>query len=117
MSQIIPYGKQEITEEDILAVTQALKSDYLTQGPLVSEFEKTFANFSGAKYAVAVTNATAALHICALALNVHNGQKVLCTPNTFVASSNCILYCGGDVEFIDIDSNTYCLDLDLLEKN
>ncbi len=116
MSQVIPYGKQEITNEDIAAVTAALKGDYLTQGPLVAEFEKAFADFSGAKYAVAVTNATAALHLCALALKVQPGQKVLCTPNTFVASSNSILYCGGDVEFIDIDPDTYCLDLDLLEK-
>lgn len=116
MNQNIPYGKQEITEEDIQAVIKALKGDYLTQGPLVAEFENAFAQFCGAKYAVAVTNATAALHLCAMALNVKPGQKVLCTPNTFVASSNCILYCGGDVEFIDIDSDTYCLDLDLLEK-
>lgn len=116
MSSVIPYGKQEITDEDVQAVSQALRGDYLTQGPLVTQFENAFADFCGSKYAIAVTNATAALHLCAMALQVKPGSKVLCTPNTFVASSNCILYCGGDVEFLDIDPKTYCLDLDLLEK-
>ncbi len=113
---MIPYGRQHITEEDIQAVAQALRGDFLTQGPIVAEFEKSFADFIGAKYAIAVNNATAGLHLCAMALKVKPGQKVLCTPNTFVASSNCILYCGGDVEFIDIDAETLCLDLKLLEK-
>ncbi|PIS11731.1 MAG: UDP-4-amino-4,6-dideoxy-N-acetyl-beta-L-altrosamine transaminase [Bdellovibrio sp. CG10_big_fil_rev_8_21_14_0_10_47_8] len=116
MSSVIPYGRQEITDEDIQAVVSTLKSDFLTQGPAVAQFENAFAKFVGAKYAVAVNNATSALHLCALALGVRPGQKVLCTPNTFVASSNCILYCGGDVEFVDIELNNFCLDLDLLEK-
>jgi dTDP-4-amino-4,6-dideoxygalactose transaminase len=113
---MIPYGRQNITEEDIQAVAQALRGDFLTQGPIVAEFEKSFADFIGVKYAIAVTNATAGLHLCAMALKVKQGQKVLCTPNTFVASSNCILYCGGDVEFVDIDPKTMCLDLEKLEQ-
>lgn len=111
---MIPYGRQEITEEDLKAVSEALKSDFLTQGPLVAEFESAFAQFTGAKYAVAVNNATSALHLCALALAVKPGQKVLCTPNSFVASSNCILYCGGEIEFLDIDPENFCLDLEAL---
>jgi UDP-4-amino-4,6-dideoxy-N-acetyl-beta-L-altrosamine transaminase len=113
---MIPYGRQQITEDDIQAVAQALRGDFLTQGPIVAEFEKTFADFVGAQYAIAVNNATSALHLCALAMKVGPGQKVLCTPNTFVASSNCILYCGGDVEFIDIDPQTLCIDLQQLEN-
>lgn len=113
---MIPYGRQHITEEDIQAVCDVLRSPFLTQGPTVGEFETAFAKFIGTKHAIAINNATAALHLCALALNVKPGQKVLCTPNTFVASSNCILYCGGDVEFIDIDPQTFCMDLNLLEK-
>lgn len=113
---MIPYGRQQITEEDIQAVVSALKSDFLTQGPLVGQFEKAFADFIGVRHAIAVNNATSALHLAALAFNVKPGQKVLCTPNTFVASSNCILYCGGDVEFVDIDPDNYCIDLKALEK-
>lgn len=116
MSKVIPYGKQEVTEADIQAVTECLKGDYLTQGPKVAEFEKSFATFVGAKYALATNNATSALHLSALALNVKPGQKVICTPNTFVASSNAILYCGGDIEFIDIDPKNYCLDIHLVEQ-
>ncbi|MEZ0390724.1 MAG: UDP-4-amino-4,6-dideoxy-N-acetyl-beta-L-altrosamine transaminase [Pseudobdellovibrionaceae bacterium] len=116
MSQNIPYGRQEITAEDIQAVIDTLKSDFLTQGPEVEKFEKAFAQFSGAKHAVAVNNATAALHLCTMTLDLKPGQKVLCTPNTFVASANCVLYCGADVEFIDIDPETFCMDLDLLEE-
>lgn len=111
MSNIIPYGKQVITDEDIQAVVSALKSDYLTQGPLISEFESKFANYIGSKYAVAVSNGTAALHLCALALNVKEGHKVITTPITFAASANCIRYCGGDVVFSDIDPQTYLLDI------
>jgi UDP-4-amino-4,6-dideoxy-N-acetyl-beta-L-altrosamine transaminase len=112
---IVPYGKQQITEEDIQAVVEILKSDFLTQGPAVESFELEFAKYIGSTYAVAVTNGTAALHLAALALGVKPGDKVLCTTNSFVASSNCILYCGGDVEFIDIDPRTFCLDLEFLE--
>ena len=111
----IPYGKQQITEEDIQAVLEVLKSDFLTQGPAVEVFEKKFCEFVGCRYAVAVTNGTAALHLAALALNVKPGDKVLCTTNSFVASANCILYCGGEIEFVDIDPKTFCIDLDILE--
>lgn len=112
----IPYGRQEITEEDIKAVVDVLKSDFLTQGPAVEAFEKAFCQFVGCEFAVAVTNGTAALHLAALALDVKPGDKVLCTTNSFVASSNCVLYCGGDIEFVDINPKNYCIDIELLEK-
>lgn len=111
----IPYGKQEILREDIDAVISTLNSDFITQGPIVAEFEKTFANYVGSRYAVAVANGTAALHLSALALGVQTGHKIITTPNTFAATANCILYCGGQVEFSDINLKDYCLDLDLLE--
>lgn len=121
IDRAIPYGRQDITDEDIQAVTEALKSDYLTQGPRILEFEEAFANYSGAKYAVAVANGTAALHLCAMALDVVPGQKVITTPLTFAASSNCVRYCGGEIVFADIDPDTYLLDIDavrsLLEKS
>jgi UDP-4-amino-4,6-dideoxy-N-acetyl-beta-L-altrosamine transaminase len=107
----IPYGKQHITQDDIDAVTEALKSDFLTQGPRIEEFEKKFASYTGAKYAVAISNGTAALHLCALALKVKASQKVIVPPITFAATANCIRYCGGDVVFADIDPETYLLDL------
>jgi UDP-4-amino-4,6-dideoxy-N-acetyl-beta-L-altrosamine transaminase len=107
----IPYGKQSITPEDISAVIKALKSDYLTQGPNIEEFETKFANYIGSKYAIAVANGTAALHLCALALNINQGQKVITTPITFAASANCIRYCGGEVIFSDINPQTYLLDI------
>ena len=96
---MIPYGKQNITEQDILAVTEALKGNFLTQGPTILKFEKLFADYIGCKYAVAVANGTAALHLNALALNVKPGDKVITTPITFAASANCIRSCGGDVVF------------------
>src|SRR5690606_35538893 len=105
--KVIPYGRQHITQEDIDAVIEALKSDYLTQGPKIEEFEKSFAEYVDAKYAVAVANGTAALHLSVLALGVGNGQKVITTPITFAASANCVRYCGGDVVFGDIDPETY----------
>lgn len=108
----IPYGRQNITEEDIQAVIETLKSDFLTQGPKIQELEEVFANYVGAKYAVAISNGTAALHLCAMALGVTEGQKVITTPITFAASANCVKYCGGDVVFADIDPNTYTLDID-----
>ncbi|RSK43530.1 UDP-4-amino-4,6-dideoxy-N-acetyl-beta-L-altrosamine transaminase [Hymenobacter perfusus] len=107
----IPYGRQHITSEDIQAVTETLLSDYLTQGPKVAEFEQQFAAYTGAKYAVAVSNGTAALHLCALALHVQPGQRVITTPITFAASANCVRYCGGEVYFADIDPATALLDL------
>lgn len=111
----ISYGKQEITQDDINAVIDVLKSDFLTQGPKVREFEDDFANYVGAKYAVAVSNGTAALHISNLALGVKEGDKVITTPNTFVATANSVLYCKGKVDFVDIEQNTFLIDLDLIE--
>ena len=111
----IPYGRQYISNEDIDAVVKVLKSDFLTQGPAITEFERDFANYIGVKYAVAVSNATAGLHLSALALNVQPGDKILSTPITFVASTNSILYSGGEIEFVDIDPETYLIDLDKLE--
>lgn len=108
---IIPYGKQNITKEDIDVVIAALQSDYLTQGPRIKEFENQFAKYVGSKYAVAVANGTAALHLCTLALGVQEGDKVITTPITFAASANCIRYCGGEVVFSDIDAETYLLDI------
>ncbi len=108
---IIPYGKQNITKEDIQVVVEALQSDYLTQGPRIKEFEDHFANYVGSKYAVAVSNGTAALHLCTLALGVQEGDKVITTPITFAASANCVRYCGGEVVFSDIDPDTYLLDI------
>lgn len=107
----IPYGKQLITEEDIEAVIATLQSDFLTQGPKVQEFEEKYAQYIGCKYAVAVANGTAALHLSALALGVKDRSRVITTPITFAASANCIRYCGGIVEFADIDPKTGLLDL------
>jgi UDP-4-amino-4,6-dideoxy-N-acetyl-beta-L-altrosamine transaminase len=115
MDKIIPYGRQYITQEDIDAVSQALIGDYLTQGPIIKEFEDAFANYVGANYAVAVTNGTAALHLSALALSIKPGDKVITTSLTFAASANCIRYCGGEVVFIDIDPTTFLIDLDKVE--
>jgi UDP-4-amino-4,6-dideoxy-N-acetyl-beta-L-altrosamine transaminase len=112
----IPYGKQNITQEDIDLVVKTLKSDYLTQGPMVREFEEKFASYIGAEYAVAVSNGTAALHLCNMALGVKEGDKVITTPITFAASANSVIYCGGEVDFVDIDPQTYLMDLDKLEE-
>ena len=112
----IPYGKQNITQEDIDAVVEVLKADYLTQGPKIQEFEEVFADYSDAIYAVAVSNGTAALHLCAMALNTEPGQKVITTPITFAASANCIRYCGGEVVFGDIDLETYLLDINSVQE-
>ncbi len=111
----IPYGRQEITQEDISAVVEVLKGDFLTQGPTIASFEKDFAEFVGCKYAIAVSNGTAALHLGAIALKVEKGTKVITSPITFAASSNSILYCGGDVEFVDIDLSTGLMDLNKLK--
>lgn len=107
----IPYGRQNITQEDIDAVVEVLKSDFLTQGPNIKMFEDAFAAYVGAKYAITVSNGTAALHLNAMALNVKPGDKVITTPITFVASANCVRYCGGEVVFADIDPDTYLLDI------
>lgn len=112
----IPYGRQEITEADIRAVVETLQSDFLTQGPKVEEFERKFAAYVGARYAVAVANGTAALHLCALALGVKPGVRVITTPITFAASANCVRYAGGEVYFADIDPETGLLDLQQVKK-
>jgi UDP-4-amino-4,6-dideoxy-N-acetyl-beta-L-altrosamine transaminase len=106
----IPYGRQTITEEDILAVKEALQSDFLTQGPRIEEFERAFATYVGASYAVANANGTTALHLACLALGLAPGDRVIVSPNTFAASANCVKYCGGDVTFADIDPLTFALD-------
>ena len=116
MKKIIPYGKQNITKEDIAIVSDALEGDYLTQGPAIKEFENAFANYVDAKYAVAISNGTAALHLSALALCVEPGDKVITTSLTFAASANCIRYCGGEIVFVDIDPNTFLIDLDKVEN-
>ena len=113
---MIPYGKQNITQEDINAVTEALKGDYLTQGPTIALFEEKFANYVNAKYAVAVANGTAALHLCALALDVNQNTNVITTPITFAASANCIKYCNGNVYFADINKESYLIDIDKVEE-
>jgi UDP-4-amino-4,6-dideoxy-N-acetyl-beta-L-altrosamine transaminase len=116
LTKMIPYGKQEITEDDIAAVVATLKSDFLTQGPKIKEFEDAFASYIGCKYAVAVANGTAALHLCALALDVQQGDKIITSPITFAASANCVRYCGGDVVFADIDPNTFLLNIKAVEQ-
>lgn len=114
--EVIPYGKQHITEEDIQVVIEALKSDYLTQGPRIAEFEENFAKYIGAKYALAVANGTAALHLCTIALGVKERNKVITTPLTFAASANCVRYSGGEVVFADIDPKTYLIDLNSVKE-
>lgn len=106
----IPYGRQYIDEEDIQGVIDVLKSDYLTTGPAVKIFEKVVADYVGAKYAVAIANGTAALHAACYAAGIGEGDEVITTPITFVATANCILYCGGKPVFADIKSNTYNID-------
>lgn len=91
----IPYGRQSINEQDIEAVVNVLKSDYLTTGPKIAEFERKVADYTGAKYAVAIANGTAALHAACYAARIGEGDEVITTPITFAASSNCVLYCGG----------------------
>lgn len=112
----IPYGRQNITEEDMEAVVATLKSDYLTQGPKIKEFEEKFARYVGVKYAVAVNNATSALHLATTALGVKPGDKVIVTPMTFAASANCVRYRGGEVKFCDIDPETFLMDVDKLKE-
>lgn len=106
---MIPYGRQDISQDDIDAVVEVLRSDFLTQGPKVPEFEQQVACYSGAKHAVAVNSATSALHIACMALDVGPGDIVWTSPNTFVASANCARYCGAQVDFADIDPNTWNL--------
>ncbi len=103
----IPYGHQSISNEDIQAVVEVLRSDYLTTGPKIEEFERAVSEYTGARYAVAIANGTAALHAACAAAGIGQGDEVIVTPNTFVASANCVLYCKGTPVFADIDSDTY----------
>lgn len=114
--EFIPYGRQNITEEDIDAVVNVLKSDYLTQGPKVPEFEQAIKNHCNVQHAFAMNSATSALHAACLALGVGKGDIVWTTPITFVASANCALYCGATVDFVDIDSQTYNLSVQSLKQ-
>lgn len=113
---MIPYGRQDITQADIDAVVEVLKSDFLTQGPLVPRFEQAVATYTGAEYAVAVNSATSALHLACLALGLGPGDVLWTSPITFVASANCARYCGADVDFVDIDPRTYNLCPQALEQ-
>lgn len=115
-SVMIPYGKQQIDQGDIDAVLQVLKSDFLTQGPKVPLFEKTVADYVLTDYTVAVNSATSALHIACLSLGLREGDILWTSPNTFVASANCALYCGAKVDFVDIDPKTYNICVDELEQ-
>src|SRR6186713_16652 len=111
---MIPYGRQNISEDDIKAVVDVLHSEFLTQGPVVPAFEKAVADYCGVGYATAVNSATSALHIACLALGVGVGDSVWTTPVTFVASANCARYCGADVDFVDIDPRTYNMSVEAL---
>ena len=121
MSYKIPYGKQFISEADTQAVIEALHSDFLTQGPRIAEFEKNFAAYIGCKYAIAVSNGTAALHLPFLAIGLKEGDRIITTPITFAASANSARYCGAEVYFADIDPATYVISVSsvkaLLEKH
>lgn len=111
---MIPYGRQDIRQEDVDAVVEVLRSDFLTQGPVVPQFEASLARTGGARFAVAVNSATSALHIACLALDLGPGDRLWTSPITFVASANCGLYCGAEVEFVDIDSDTFNMSPDAL---
>ncbi len=113
---MIPYGKQHITQEDIDEVIKVLKSEYLTSGPAVTKFEDIVKEFTGAKHAIALTNATSGLHVACLALGLKKGDIGVTVPISFLASSNCIIYCGADVEFVDIDPETVCMSPKKLEE-
>lgn len=113
---MIPYGRQSIDEADIEAVVAVLRSEFLTQGPVVPEFERAFAARVQAEYAVASNSATSALHLAYLALDVRPGDRVWTSPNTFVATANAALYCGAEVDFVDIDARTYNLSADALAE-
>ena len=113
---MIPYGRQDISEEDIQAVIDVLKSDYLTQGPTIPAFEQAVAAYCGVTFGVAVNSATSALHIACMALNLGKGDILWTSPITFVASANCALYCGATVDFVDIDPLTYNMSVEALEN-
>lgn len=113
---MIPYGKQTIEQDDIQAVVDVLKSDFLTTGPKIAEFEQTVADYVGAKYAVAISNGTSALHAACFAAGIESGDEVITTPLTFAASANCVLYCGGTPVFADVDPKTYNIDPEDIQR-
>ena len=113
--KMLPYGRQNISEADIEAVVGILRGDFLTQGPTIPRFEKVVADRVGSGHAVASNSATSSLHVACLALGVGPGDRVWTSPNTFVASSNCALYCGASVDFVDIDPRTYNMSVPRLE--
>ena len=113
---MIPYGRQDITQADIDAVVEVLNSDFLTQGPAIPKFEQAIANKCEVQHAVAVNSATSALHIACLALDLGKGDRLWTTPITFVASANCGLYCGAEIDFVDVDPNTYNMSVEVLAE-
>ena len=113
---MIPYGKQTIDQDDIQAVEDVLQSDFLTTGPKIAEFEQTVADYVGAKYAVAISNGTSALHAACFAAGIGPGDEVITTPLTFAASANCVLYCGGTPVFADVDPKTYNIDPEDIQR-
>jgi len=115
-SKFLPYGHQWINDEDIKSVIEVLKSDWITQGPKIKEFEEAIAKFTGAKYAVALSSGTAALHAACFAVGITLGDEVITTPITFAASSNCVLYMGGRPVFVDIKEDTYNIDPEEIER-
>jgi UDP-4-amino-4,6-dideoxy-N-acetyl-beta-L-altrosamine transaminase len=117
MQDFIPYGRQWIDDKDIKEVVNVLRSDWITQGPKIKEFEQKLARYCGAKYAAAVSNGTAALHLACLAAGFKKGDEVITSPNTFLASANSVLYCGGKVVFADIDEKTYNIDPNEIKKH
>jgi UDP-4-amino-4,6-dideoxy-N-acetyl-beta-L-altrosamine transaminase len=114
-NHMIPYGKQDITQQDIDSVVEVLKSDFITQGPAIPRFEQSICDYCGVDYAVAVNSATSALHIACLALGLGKGDWLWTSPNTFVASANCGLYCGAQIDFVDIDPLSYNMSVDALK--
>jgi UDP-4-amino-4,6-dideoxy-N-acetyl-beta-L-altrosamine transaminase len=116
LTGFIPYGRQSIEQDDVKAVVEVLRSDFLTQGPRIKEFEDAICRYTGAKYAVAVSSGTAALHIAALAAGIKKGDEVITSPITFAASANCVLYCGGKPVFADIQPDTININPEEIKK-
>lgn len=114
---MIPYGKQDIAAEEIDAVVEILKAERLTQGPVISQFEEAVAAYCGARHAIAVSNGTAALHVAAMAIDIKSGDEGITSPNTFLASANCLLFCRAIPRFADIDPVTNCIDPDKIKKS
>ena len=113
---MIPYGRQNVTNEDIEAVVEVLRSDFLTQGPVVPKFEKSCCQYTGTAHAVATNSATSALHLACRALGLGPGDTLWTCPITFVASANCALYCGANIDFVDIAPDTFNLSIDALKN-